>query len=306
MFLAIVGVIFILAVLSKVGRYVYQHFFVNTDLSVYGAKQGSWAVVTGASEGIGRGFAVALASKGFNVVIIARRPEALQAVRDETAKFGVETKILPVDCNEVGAHTKVVDAVKDLPVSILVNNVGVNTRYPEMLNDTEDADIDRMINVNITFTTKLTKAMLPILAKRRSAIFNLSSFTGRVPIAMMAIYSATKSYVDVFSRALAAELKPTGIDVTSVLPHYVVSIMSGVRKASWAIPEAIPFANSALRQLSCGDYSIAPHWWHDLTTILTQFIPDSVLGQQTFKKMQFVRKRLIARDQKEAAAAKKD
>eukprot|EP00461_Guttulinopsis_vulgaris_P004604 UN04606 len=297
----IIGVVALLALLARIAVFLYQHFAVDTDLSVYGAKQGSWAVITGASEGIGKGFAVALAQKGFNIVIISRRAESLQPVADEAAKFNVQSKIVPLDCGDKDAVAKIVAAVKDLPVSVLVNNVGVNTRYPELLVDTPDDEIDRMIDINVGFTTKLTKAMIPILSKRRSIMFNLSSFTGRVPVAMMSVYSATKSYVDVFSRALSAELKEQGIDVVSVLPHYVVSVMSGIRKSSWAIPEAIPFARSALKQISFGAYSIAPHWFHDITTIIAGMLPDALVGKQGFKKMKVVRRKLIERDQREAA-----
>lgn len=304
MFLTAVGIIALVLLIARIGLFVWQHFFCTTDLKVYGAKQGAWAVITGASEGIGKGFALALAQKGFNIVIISRRAESLKPVAEAAEKFSVQTKIVPLDCGSPDAVAKIVESVKGLDVSVLVNNVGLNTRYPENLVDIPDSEIDNMININVGFTTRLTKAFVPILSKRRSMIFNLSSYTGRVPVAMMAVYSATKSYVDVFSRALAAELKPVGIDVTSVLPHYVVSVMSGIRKAKWDIPEAIPFANMALKQSGCGSYSIAPHWFHDITTMITSILPESFIGKQTLAKMKFVRKRLIARDEREAAAKK--
>jgi 17beta-estradiol 17-dehydrogenase / very-long-chain 3-oxoacyl-CoA reductase len=299
----IIGIIAVIALVVRLGFFACQHFMCTTDLKVYGAKQGAWAVITGASEGIGKGFALALAQKGFNIVIISRRVESLQPVADAAAKYDVQTKVVPLDCNSPDAVAKIVAAVDGLDVSVLVNNVGLNTRYPENLVDTPDNEIDNMINVNVTFTTKLTKAFIPILSKRkRSLIFNMSSFTGRVPVAMMSVYSATKSYVDVFSRALSAEVKQNGIDVTSVLPHYVVSVMSGIRKASWSIPEAIPFAHSALKQVSSGAYAIAPHWFHDISMMLIGCVPDAVIGKQTLNKMKFVRKRLIARDEREKKA----
>ena len=304
MFLAAVGVIAILVVLFKILHFAYQHLGVSTDYKVYGAKQGAWAVVTGASEGIGKGFALALAEKGFNLVIISRREDSLKPVAEKATTFGVQTKIVPLDCNTPDAVQKLVAAVQGLDVSVLVNNVGLNTRYPENLVDTPDNEIDNMINVNVTFTTKLTKAFIPILSKRRSIIFNMSSFTGRCPVAMMSVYSATKSYVDVFSRALAAELKPVGIDVTSVLPHYVVSVMSGIRKASLTIPEAVPFARTALKQAGCGSYAIAPHWAHDLTMKVVDCLPDFYVGKSGLAKMKFVRKRLIERDEREKNASK--
>jgi hypothetical protein len=80
--------------------------------------------------------------------------------------------------------------------------------------------------------------------------------------------------------------------------------MSGIRKKSFSIPEGIPFAHSALKQAGCGSYSIAPHWVHDLTMIIAGYLPEAVVGKQSIAKMKGVRKRLIARDEREAAAKK--
>lgn len=302
MFTCIVGIVSLLALVALIGKFVYQHFVLDTNLAPYGAKSDAWAVITGASEGIGRGFAIALAKKGFNIAIVARRESVLREVAEVADKAGVKSKIITLDCGKENAVAELVQAVQGLKVTVLVNNVGVNTRYPETLVDTTDEDIDNMININISFTTKLTRAFVPILTKnKKSLIFNLSSYTGRVPIAMMAVYSATKSYVDVFSRSLSAELAQQGVDVISVLPHYVVSAMSGIKRANWSTPDGPAFAFSTLKQIGSGAYSIAPHWFHDLVTIITSVLPEAVVGKMSLSKMQVVRKKLIARDARNAA-----
>jgi 17beta-estradiol 17-dehydrogenase / very-long-chain 3-oxoacyl-CoA reductase len=291
-----IGVVATIYMMFNLGKFVYTHFFLKTDLSKYGAKKGAWAVITGAREGVGKGYATALASRGFNVVLIARNKAGLEEVSKELAdKYKVETKVVAVDCSNETAVKSIVDEVKNLDVSVLVNNVGVNTTYPTALVETTPEEINSMINVNITFTTHFTQAMIPVLSKRKSLVINLSSFTGRIPVGMMSVYSASKAYIDAFSRALSAELKPVGIDVVSVLPHYVVSAMSGFKRANWMVPEGSSFGKATLDQLSAGDYSISPHWFHDLSTAAIALLPDALVGPQGLAKMKMVRGKLMAK-----------
>lgn len=289
-----IGVLTVAYLLFVIGKFVYNHFLLKTDLTKYGAKKGAWAVITGAREGVGKGYAMALASRGFNVVLIARNKEGLETVSEELkTKFKVETKVVAVDCSGESAVKSIVDQVQNLDVSVLVNNVGVNTAFPTNLVETTDDEINSMLNVNVVFTTHFTKAMIPLLSKRKSLIINLSSFTGEIPVAMMSVYSATKAYIDSFSRALSAELHPAGIDVVSVLPHYVVSVMSGFKRANWMVPEGFDFGKQTLNQISSGDYSISPHWFHDLSTRIASCLPDSFVGKQGLSKMKAVRGKLM-------------
>jgi len=159
-----------------------------------------------------------------------------------------------------------------------------------------------MININVTFTTNFTRAMIPVLQKsKNSLIYMLSSFSGIVPVGMMPVYSATKAYNDVLARALAAELAPTGVTVKSVVPHFVVSAMSGFSRATWAVPDAVSFAHATIAKTGIWDVSIAPHWWHDLTMRIASAAPDFLIGGFTVKQMKAARVKLMRRAEKKAA-----
>lgn len=262
-------------------NYIRLHFFTQTDYSKYGAKKGAWALVTGAREGIGYGFAHALASKGFNVVLIARNEGGLKTVAGELeSKYKVKTLVLPVDCSAPDAVSTIVSKVNNLDLGVVVNNVGVNTEFPTMFTETSQRDIDQMIAINVAFTTKFTHAIIPKLTSRssRSLLVLLSSYSGVVPVPMMAVYSASKAYTDFFARSLATELVSSGIDVHSIVPHFVVSAMSGFSKPNFRVPLPIPFAKAALNKLSFA-FSVAPHWMHDIEARLTPLLPEKLVGR---------------------------
>lgn len=116
-----------------------------------------------------------------------------------------------------------VQGLQGLAVSVLVNNVGVNTEFPaELVQHTED-EIDSIIRVNCSFTTKLTRAVIPVLnatlgakqVARRGLIINLGSVSSLLPTALMSVYAASKAYDDALSYALSAELANQKIDVMS-------------------------------------------------------------------------------------------
>jgi 17beta-estradiol 17-dehydrogenase / very-long-chain 3-oxoacyl-CoA reductase len=267
----------------------------------YGAKANAWAIVTGASDGIGKGFARVLGKRGFNVVLVARNPDKLNEVAASIEKdYKVSTQVVIADCSDLAPETfnKIYAAVGDREVGILVNNVGINTAYPTPFGDQTDREIDGMINTNVHFHAKLTKKLLPILQRRRSAILHLSSFSALFPAALMPIYSATKSFDDVFSRALAPELKKMGIDSVSVVAHYVVSAMSGFYKPKWDVPMPETFAAATLDKIGYAA-QIVPFWAHDFMARIISLFPQDFVANQTFGMMKTAREKLIARAKKQ-------
>jgi 17beta-estradiol 17-dehydrogenase / very-long-chain 3-oxoacyl-CoA reductase len=302
-----VGAITIAFVLYQILDFLHLHLIRSTDLKQYGCKDNSWAVVTGSREGVGKGFAEALAKKGFNVVLTARKEaQLIEVAKELEAKYNIKTKALAVDSSASDAADKIVAELKGLKVSVLVNNVGVNTSYPVNLADTSDADIENIINVNVTFTSKFTKKMIPLLTRTpgngRSLIINLSSFVGCLPVPMLAPYSASKAYNDFFSRSLSAEVAKARIDVVSITPHYVVSEMSGFKKPSMSIPTAVDFANMTLKKASYGPV-LSPHWHHDLTQRIAKLLPESYVTNTGLTNMQKVQSRYLKK-QAEAKSSK--
>ena len=178
---------------------------------------GSTALVTGASSGIGRAVAIALAEAGAQVVGLGRDTPALRSLAAATG-----ATILKVDLESADELQQFVEhTLPDLPpVDILVNCAG-SGRYGSLAKHSAE-DIDRLLDVNVRAPIVLTKAVLPGLRQRgRGHVVNVASIAGRLGVPNETVYSATKSAVAVFSRALNAELAGTGVGVTVVIPGVV-------------------------------------------------------------------------------------
>ncbi|KAM9496129.1 very-long-chain 3-oxoacyl-CoA reductase-A [Clarias gariepinus] len=197
-------------------------------------KLGKWAVVTGATDGIGKSYAEELARRGFSIMLISRSQEKL----DDVAKsletlYNVETKTIAVDFSQTNIYPKIDAALAGLEIGVLVNNVGISYPYPEFFLHIPDLDnfITTMINVNITSVCQMTRLVLPKMeARAKGVILNISSASGMYPVPLLTVYSSTKAFVDFFSRGLQAEYKCKGIIIQSVLPFFVATKMTKIRK----------------------------------------------------------------------------
>uniref|UniRef100_UPI00358F8676 very-long-chain 3-oxoacyl-CoA reductase n=1 Tax=Myxine glutinosa TaxID=7769 RepID=UPI00358F8676 len=247
---------------------------------------GRWAVITGATDGIGKAYAIELARKGKDIVLISRSQEKLSKVALEIAdQFHVVTKTIAVDFSNVeGIYSTIADAIKGLDIGILVNNVGTSHTYPEYFLDIADLNnvIPHMINVNIFSVVKMTQLVLPGMVERsRGIIINIASATALIPCSLLSLYSASKAYVDFFSRALDTEYRSRGIIVQSVLPFFVVTNMSRIKKASLDKPDPGTYAQAALatvglRSRTCGYLPHSIMGWI-ITTILPSFATEKIL-----------------------------
>lgn len=182
--------------------------------------KGAWALVTGASSGLGVDFAKELAKRGANVVIAARRLERLHSVRDEIiAAHGVKVAVVTVDLAAPDAAQKLYDEIsqRDIEIDILVNNAGLGL-YGEFVGI--DWERERaMINVDITALTHLTKLYVrDMVARGRGYVLQVASIGAYQPSPLYASYAAAKSYVLNFSYAINYELRKTGVSVTVVSP----------------------------------------------------------------------------------------
>jgi len=200
--------------------------------------KGQWAVVTGASYGIGAQYAKQLASKGLNVVLVARTESKLREVEAEIREKyqGVKTQVYPFDFDLASDAdwARLTKTLVDLKPAVLVNNVGVATDMPEPVADTDPKRIDSMIRVNCLTTARMTHRLLPgMLERRAGAIIFLSSGSGLFPTPLLSVYGATKAFDNHFALSLRGELAGSGVEVQSVTPFFVVSEMSKVRWAWW-------------------------------------------------------------------------
>lgn len=182
---------------------------------------GILALITGASAGIGREFARQLATRDCSLVLVARRRERLEQFRDElrnrNAQLNIHLRVVDL-CEK----SQIDDLVRwlggnKIDIDLLVNNAGLGDVGPFATSDPRRND--QMLLVNVIALTSLTRKLLPkMIARKRGAILNVSSSAGFLPIPEFNVYAATKAYVTSFSEALRAELRGTGVTVTTLCP----------------------------------------------------------------------------------------
>lgn len=181
-------------------------------------KYGEWALITGASSGIGEEFAKQLAKLGMKLILIARRKDRLLTLSSYLKeKYNTESIIIPVDLSKENILDEIKDFTNDKEIGILINNAGFGSTG-EFVNCDTSKEID-MIKVNCLAPTILTHHFLPDMIKRRKgAIIFLGSMVAFQPTPMMATYSATKAFNLFLGEALWWELKKYNIDVLALNP----------------------------------------------------------------------------------------
>ena len=181
--------------------------------------KGKVVLLTGASSGLGRAFAVALGKAGAKIFLVARREDKLREVEREIADSGGEAAYRVCDVRAVPSLFDLVDVVlaRFKRLDVLVNNAGVGYRSP--LLETKRSEISEMLETNLAAAIYLTQAALnALLRSAPSDIVNVSSIAGLEGFAEGTVYCAAKSGLVGFSRALQAELKPANIRVTAICP----------------------------------------------------------------------------------------
>jgi short-subunit dehydrogenase len=187
--------------------------------------RGKWALITGASAGIGRGFAFELAAGGTNLILVARRRDRLNDLAAELrAKYKIETEVCVADLSQPSGPQEVIDftSQKGLDVELLINNAGFGV-YGEFAK----ADLVRqleMIQVNISAVVHLTHLYLPQMISRRHGDILILGSTGSFQgVPYLNTYVATKAFDLHFAEALAEEVKPYGIRVCALCPGSTTS-----------------------------------------------------------------------------------
>jgi clavulanate-9-aldehyde reductase len=217
---------------------------------------GRVALVTGASSGIGRAVAVALAREGAAVAVAARRADRLDALRAELVSLGARVLVLELDVSdEAACRDAVARTVAELgALDILVNNAGVM-----LLGSVEGADTEdwrRMMGTNVLGLMYLTHAALPHLLQRRGVLVQMSSTAGRTARAGVAAYNASKWAVNAFSEGLRQEVTARGVRVVVVEPGIVQTELRD-HITQPAARERIQASAAAIRQLQPEDIAAA-------------------------------------------------
>jgi short-subunit dehydrogenase len=177
------------------------------------------ALITGASAGIGRELARQLAGRARSLVLVARRRERLEELRDELSNPDLKVYVRVVDLADQTQIEQLLDSLErdKIDIDLLINNAGLGDLGP--FNTSDPARINQILQVNVAALTLLTRRLLPpMIARKRGAILNVSSSAGFLPIGDFSVYAASKAYVNSFSEGLRAELRGTGVTVTALCP----------------------------------------------------------------------------------------
>jgi len=177
-----------------------------------------WALVTGASSGLGRAFATKLASDGMSVVLVARSAGLLHDLADGLKEtYGVAVEVIVADLADPVARATVVADLETRDVEVLINNAGFATSGE--FADQDPARIAELISLNCLALTMLSRAAVPgMIARGRGAIVNVASTAAFQPIPTMGTYAASKAFVLRLSMAMWQELRPKGVTVLALCP----------------------------------------------------------------------------------------
>lgn len=242
------------------------------------------ALVTGASAGIGKELARVLATD-HDLILSARRVAELDALATELRQSGATCHVIPADLADPAGPRALFDAVgvTGLAVELLVNNAGFGDLGPFA-----DADLTKMLDmvrVNVSALTELTGLFLPRMRTRgRGCILNVGSVAGFQPGPMMAVYYATKAYVNSLSQAMADELRGSGITVTCLCPGptdtefaQVAGIEQTKQFSVGHRMTARAVAESGVRGMKRGKVLVIPGFRNRLLIFLQRFAPRSVV-----------------------------
>ena len=239
----------------------------------------NWAIITGASSGIGKALAFEFAAGGFNVFLTGRNEGALTEVAAECAgRHHVQTEVIAADLSSVDAVDKLITAFTSKPYhyEVLVNNAGFGIH-----GDFASTDIElnlQLVNVQLTAALKLTRAVLPGMISRRSGrILNVASVYSFSPVPFQSVYGACKSFLLSFSSSLRNELKGTGVTVTVFCPGVTQTeiheraCIGQKRKESGMTAEAA--AHVAYLETLRGKHLVVPGFINRLYVFIAQILP---------------------------------
>jgi len=246
-------------------------------------RYGEWAVVTGSSQGIGRSYALELASRGLNIALVARNKERLNTVAAEIReRFAVETAVIVVDFTDSKAVKTVVKELEkmNIDIGVLVNNVGMMGPHFIPFLELEEKTARDMITVNCVSATMMCHALLPGMVERdRGAVINIVSSTSFYVMPYFSEYSATKHYMAAFTAGLRAEVgSSSNVVIQEIDPGQTNTNMARDLIPISRIEAPTPEMFVASSILSLGWSQKTGGWWfHSLHRLVSSMLPEPIL-----------------------------
>lgn len=243
------------------------------------AWQGKWALVTGASAGIGEAIAVELAEAGVNLVLTARRRERLDLLAERLrTQHDIQTQVIVADLTQPQVPQQIFDATEGaaLKVDVLINNAGFG-EYGEFLRSNLQMQVS-MVQVNCTAVVHLTRLFLPAMVQRRRGwLMIVASTASYQPVPYLATYGATKAFDRMLAEALAEEMKRHGVRVSALCPgptesefNQVAGGRTGDRRKHQSAAEV---ARRGLEGLAGGKHWVIPYVAGRLQVFTQRFVP---------------------------------
>ena len=241
-----------------------------------------WALITGASSGIGTALARELAARGAKLILMARRRDRLHALAAELAAMGTETRVIVADLNDPAAPQQIFDVTEGsgLAVDILVNNAGLGLYGAFIANDS--AHELSQVRVNCEAVVHLSRLFVPrMVERRRGWVLVLASTASFQPVPYLTTYAATKAFDRFFALGLAAEVARFGVKVTALCPGTTESEFFEVAHAdkyrSRNLQSAEEVARLGIDALARGQRTIIPKRDGMFTAFLVRFLPVSFI-----------------------------
>ena len=245
---------------------------------------GRTALVTGASSGIGEELARCFAQGGFDLVLVARSADKLQALADELqAAHGVAVRVLPTDLCAPGAAAALAAALerKHVTVDVLVNNAGVLEQGAFC--DIAASRHQQMIDLNVSALTALLAQFVPGMRERGwGRVLNVASIAAFQPLPSLATYAATKAYVLSLTEALSAELEGSGVKLSALCPGVTATPLIGPASSdagtlsslpAFMIGDAAEVAAQGYRACLRGEVIRVPGWLNLAGTLVARATP---------------------------------
>lgn len=267
------------------GRARSQNPSNRVDMGVWKELKDRVAVVTGASSGIGLCFCRELARHGCNLVMVSNQPEQLDFYSKEIARdSGVKTYMVNLDLTENGCADRLIEFIDSNNISIdyLINNAGIFSFKP--VSETSERKIDCFLKLHVEAVTALSRRFaMRFKEQGRGRILNMSSMSCWMPMPGIALYSATKAYIRVFSRALHYEMRDYGVTVTVACPGGIATDLFGlpeplkrlaVRIGALATPEQ--FVKGALKRMVKGKKQYINGMLNRVSIVFVSIMPTGV------------------------------
>ena len=239
-----------------------------------------WAIITGASSGIGRALAFEFAQHGFNVFLTARSENALNKISDECRReFGIKTEVFSADLADPDSTGNLIKAISNRRFDVLVNNAGFGVKGD--FAETNIADELHMLDVQLASMLRLTKAVLPkMIGQKRGKILNVASVYSFAPVPKQSVYSASKAFILNFSAALQNELRAQNIQVSVLCPGITRTefrVRAGIADKRNLGMTAEKVAEIGFREMMRGKHMIVPGWQNRFFVFAAKYLPSKLL-----------------------------